>query len=818
MLETPADLKAENSRLKKRLKVITREKANLQMAVDLINQVTNVVGLTDVVKYIVQILVGAIGGSNIAIYYEVEGQWQYVDALGEKCQLDEIDDDLVRESLERKTFLKQKEKEQSRLTIPGFPGTYETWVYPLRIHNTVFGAVKLQGMALENAHYRYNIDPFIQYASLVLYHEVSSVQRLTTAYQKVRTAAEALEKSKEQFELAMKFANEGLYDWDLQTNEIYFSPVWKGMLGYRDDEIANDFSEWERLTRPEDAASSWKMLNEVLEGKRDRFEKEFQMRHKDGHWVDILSRANVIFDENGKGVRVVGTHMDISRIKEMENALRESELKYRSIMEASKDPTYICSPDYHVQYMNPAMVEWIGGDRTGEICHEAIHGLTQRCPWCTFKLLLEGESVSKEIVTPRDKRRYLTSNAPIVHVDGSISKLSMYHDVTDLMEIEARLQRAQKMESIGNLAGGIAHDFNNLLSPIIGMSELLLEDLDPSSLEYRNAKEILTAGKRGSDLVKQILAFSRQSEHEMQNIPVQPILKEVFGLCRSTIPSDIRMVQDIRSDCGKVMADPSQLHQIAMNLVTNAYHAVEMNRGRISVSLQEVFLEGSELSSRQLDPGPYAMLTVGDTGTGIDPDIIDKIFEPYFTTKEQGKGTGLGLATIYGIIKEYRGDIKVYSEVGKGSTINVYLPVIRTVEKADGDPPLDQPFPTGDEAILIVDDEPAVAGLQKQMLNRLGYQVTVKTDSREALELFRGDPDVFDLIVTDMTMPQMTGEMLAREVMALRPDIPVIICTGFSERIDPDRAEAMGIKAFLMKPMRMKEFSKTVRQVLDERL
>jgi PAS domain S-box-containing protein len=406
--------------------------------------------------------------------------------------------------------------------------------------------------------------------------------------------------------------------------------------------------------------------------------------------------------------------------------------------------------------------------------------------------------------------------------DECIRGTGLVQDITELkraeeerLKLQDQLAQAQKIESIGNLAGGIAHDFNNILFPIVGMSEMLLEDLPAGSLEHENAQVILDAGKRGGDLVKQILAFSRQTEHKVIPVRIQQILKEVLKLGRSTIPTDIEIAQDIQADCGMVMADPTQLHQIAMNLITNAYHAIEQTSGIISVQLKETILGREGLADSLLEPGRYALLSVSDTGCGIDPPLMKKIFDPYFTTKEQGKGTGLGLAVVYGIVKEHHGDIKVYSELGEGTTFKVYLPLMEKFSEAVfvGKVKRDE---TGTERILLVDDEEPVAKLEKQMLERLGYRVTSRINSVAALEVFGAKPAAFDLVVTDMTMPNMTGNQLARELISIRPDIPIIICTGFSERISKEKAPDFGIKGFLMKPVVKSEMAKMVRKVLDE--
>jgi CheY-like chemotaxis protein len=343
---------------------------------------------------------------------------------------------------------------------------------------------------------------------------------------------------------------------------------------------------------------------------------------------------------------------------------------------------------------------------------------------------------------------------------------------------------------------------------------MMLDDFPPGSLEQQNLTEIFHAGKRGRELVQQILSFSRQSEHRPIPVHIQKILKEVLKLCRATIPADIPITREIKDDCGPVMADPTQIHQIAMNLITNAYHAVEPAGGTISVQLAEMDVTSTNDPAGDLAPGRYAVLSVSDTGIGIDGAVMNKIFDPYFTTKEKGRGTGLGLATVYGIVKAHGGNIRVQSDIGKGAAFHVYLPLLEKAQ--DPEPEIEMtPLPTGTQHILLVDDEKAIVHLEKQMLERLGYQTSVFTSSREALAAFKTDPSRFDLFITDMNMPNMNGIQLATELIAIRPDIPIILCTGFSERIDNKKAQAQGIRALLMKPVGMNDLSQKVREVLD---
>ncbi len=521
------------------------------------------------------------------------------------------------------------------------------------------------------------------------------------------------------------------------------------------------------------------------------------------------------FDENGELEKVIVTFVDITQRKRAEEAVRESEERYRSMMESMDESAYICSSDFHIEYMNPAMAEKIGRDAVGEICHKAIHGLEEQCPWCEHEKVMKGKKIKREIAGSKEGEIYFVSHSPVFHMDGSISKLTVYRDITEIKNLQSRIQQAQKMESLGSLAGGIAHDFNNILFPIVGLSEMLMEDLPEGSLPYKNAKELLTAGRRGSELVKQILSFSRQSEDRCIPVQFQSILKEVLKLCRSTIPTDIKVCQEIQEDCGFIMANPTQLHQIAMNLITNAFHAIEPDHGKISVRLTETVLGDEDMSGFFIKPGRYVLLTVSDTGRGIHPALQDKIFDPYFTTKEKEKGTGLGLSVVFGIVRELGGDIKVYSEKGEGTAFHVYFPLMKKNVRNVSDEKA-EPDPAGRENVLLVDDEEQIAQIEKTILERLGYKVTSCTDSGAALETFREKPASFDLVITDMAMPNMTGDRLARELMSIRPDIPVIICTGFSERINREKARSLGIKGFLMKPVVKSDMAREVRNVLDE--
>ena len=371
------------------------------------------------------------------------------------------------------------------------------------------------------------------------------------------------------------------------------------------------------------------------------------------------------------------------------------------------------------------------------------------------------------------------------------------------------------MEAIGTLAGGIAHDFNNILASIMGYTELAMEEVEEKSQVHHDLIQIFKACGRAKNLIYQILTFSQQTEQERVPVQVSHMVKEVLKLLRASLPSNIDIRQRITKNLNHILADPTQIHQIVMNLCANAAHAMQENGGILEIRLFQVTLN-ADFANKYPDmkKGQYVKLSFKDTGHGIPPEVRDSIFNPYFTTKEKGEGTGLGLAVVHGIVKNLEGEITVDSEPGRGSIFDVYLPVIEDEEQESIKHI--EPLHTGHEHVLLVDDEPGIVEMGGRMLESLGYQVTTRTSSIEALELFKHEPGRFELIITDMTMPNMTGDRFSQELMKIRPDIPIILCTGYSHQISEEKAKEIGIKAFVMKPMVKRELSSIVRQVLDK--
>jgi PAS domain S-box-containing protein len=547
---------------------------------------------------------------------------------------------------------------------------------------------------------------------------------------------------------------------------------------------------------------------------------ELPVKRDNGNPLWVRADIEAAVDAAGQARQWRVTLVDITAKRLSEVALQQSESRFRSMLEAMTDGVYVCSAGQTIEYMNPAMIKRIGRDATGEVCFRALHGFDQPCKWCRFEGVRNGETQEGTIESPLDRRSYRITSMPVVSSDKTISKLTIYRDVTDYLnavaakeKAQAELHQAEKMESIGNLAGGIAHDFNNVLASVIGFAELALEDAEEGSSLEDNLQEIYLAGKRAKELVRQILTFARKSNEEVKPVNMSHITQESINFLRSSVTTNIDIRPQVDSGA-LVIGNPALLQQILLNLGSNAADAMQDKGGTLKISLADVNIDDRTAEARGLlGPGDHVQLIVSDTGGGIPPEVLSSVFEPYFTTKAPGHGTGMGLASVHGTVKKYGGAVRVESQKGQGTVVTVWLP---TVLKRDTAAPYQAAeLPTGTERILFVDDEAPIAKMSQQILERLGYRVTTRTSSVEALALFSAGPDEFDLVITDVSMPVLTGDKLAAEMMKVRPDIPVILCTGYSNRISDVSATEIGIKAFAHKPIVMTDLANTVRTVLD---
>jgi PAS domain S-box-containing protein len=453
----------------------------------------------------------------------------------------------------------------------------------------------------------------------------------------------------------------------------------------------------------------------------------------------------------------------------------------------------------------------------GKHCYEVFRGGSEPCPGCPELLALQTLTSQRATICHANLGKTFAAAAfPVTDSTGATIFVHIAKDISELMKMEERLRQSQKMEAIGTLAGGIAHDFNNILAPILGYGELAQTRIPPQTPLASDLQQIITAALRAKDLVQQILAFSRQAPQERRPLRPHLVIKEALKLLRASLPTTIEICEEIATDCGTILADPTQLHQIVMNLCTNAYQAMRESGGILGVRLFKAAIEekDSKVVSSEILPGNYVQLEVSDTGCGMDHATLERIFEPYFTTKAKGQGTGLGLSVVHGIVKGYQGQITVYSEPGKGTCFHVYLPLIAETSTVSESAPA-SPLPTGNERLLVVDDENMITTMLEAILANLGYQVTVVNNSEKALALIADSPTTFDLLITDMTMPHLTGLELTARVLAIRPELPIILCTGFSELINKEQARALGIRAYLMKPVSVHELALAVRKALD---
>ncbi len=542
------------------------------------------------------------------------------------------------------------------------------------------------------------------------------------------------------------------------------------------------------------------------------------IRRASGEVTDVLYNATVFRNEAGEVQGVFAAARDITGQKKAE----EESLRLVKALEQATEGIVIMNPDREILYVNKGF-ERLNGVRSPDVLHKTYDAF--------LRATGKEEELESEIEETLNRRERWQGRVTRHKGDGSLCELDVIispvtdetgglksyvaveRDVTEEVKLQTHVRQRQKMEALGTLAGGIAHDFNNILMPILVNAEMALMDEPEESPVSRQLKLVLEAANRGKDLVKQIIAFSRQKDQEKAPVGVSPVLREALKFLRASIPRNIEILDHIGAESAMVLGDATQLHQVLMNLCSNAAHAMRGKGGILAVQLAETDVD-AELSRRYLDlrPGRYLKLTVDDTGDGIAPENIDKIFDPFFTTKAPGEGTGMGLAVVHGIVKNLGGAVTVYSEVGKGSSFSVYLPVIQ-----DGGKPrevVQEPLPLVSAKILFVDDEEIQVQTLVPMLKRLGYDVVGSTDARKALELFRTRPEDFDLVITDQTMPSMAGDQFMARLKKIRPDIPVILYTGFSETISEEQAKSRGVAAFLMKPVSVKEIQDTIRRVL----
>jgi len=533
---------------------------------------------------------------------------------------------------------------------------------------------------------------------------------------------------------------------------------------------------------------------------------------------DFLDRMQEYYDKLNEQVQ---------RRLAIQQALGESKVLFDTFMQHLPALAFIKDDQGRYVYLNEACRRFYGQDpnqRLGKTDEELWPPEVAATMMGNDRYVLEkGQALHtvEQVEVAEGRRYYMVVKFPLNRNGTRKWVAGIAFDITDKIQaqkdkarLETQLVQAQKMEAIGTLAGGIAHDFNNILAAIMGYLEIARMDLEPGHPVQKRLEQVLEASDRAKDLVKRILTFSRKTNHDRKPIDLVTVARDALQLLRASLPATIEIEEKIEIPEAIVVADITQMHQVIMNLFTNAGHAMEAEGGRLSLELDQVVISASAKNSHiDLSPGKYVLLKVSDTGPGIPEAIRDRIFEPYFTTKGQGKGTGMGLAVVHGIVRAHSGAIALESAPGRGTTFSVYLPAAE--EMLCPLPGKQERLAGGSETILFVDDEQALAELGRQMLSRLGYKVEIRASALDALAAFEHHPHKYDMVITDLTMPHMTGDVLARRLLDLRPDLPVILCTGYSDRMNQAKARQIGVAAYLLKPLSVKELAVTVRQVLD---
>ncbi|MCA9500133.1 MAG: PAS domain S-box protein [Nitrospira sp.] len=638
-----------------------------------------------------------------------------------------------------------------------------------------------------------------------------------------KESEDAFEQSRRDF-LTLVNSLEGIV-WECEFPSYRFTFVSQEaerLLGYSVDEWLGEPDFFCNRLHPSDQRRVVEYCREATL-RKENHELEYRFLKKNGEEIWLRDLVTVVV-EHDRPVKLRGVMFNITQTKLAEAILQESEERFRLLNEAIPQQVWTARPDGSLDYVNRRVLEYFGSSFEEMLGHGWQRFLhpddLPGCLDCWARACETKQPYEIEFRllrgTDNSFRWHLGRALPVLNPEGQVVKWFGSHtDITQLKQLENQVRQSQKMEAIGTLAGGIAHDFNNILMAIIGYTELAKQIVRENVSAQKNLDEVLVAGQRAKELVQQILTFSRQTEQSQQPLDLQPVVREVCKFLRATFPATIDIRQNFTEPTSIILGDPIQMHQVLMNLCANAEYAMRGSGGLLVLKLERVTGEPDGIGTHpDLHGGAYVRLTVQDTGSGMTSDIAQRIFDPFFTTKRVGEGTGMGLAVVHGIVISHGGVIRVESEPGQGTIFSLYFPEMEAASYPGEDKSVQQEVFMGRGHILLVEDEEPLARLEEEAMKGLGYEVMVRTSSVEALEAFRADPFRFDAVVTDQTMPHITGEALARQLLELRPDVPIILCTGFSHSMTSEKAKAMGIRAFLLKPLLIKDLARTLREVL----
>lgn len=637
----------------------------------------------------------------------------------------------------------------------------------------------------------------------------------------------ALKISEERYRTILKIFEDGYFEVDLAGNMVFCNDSMSKIAGYRKEELIGMNNR--KYMDDETAYKVYKTFNEVYRTGKPNKGIDWKISRPDGTKRWIETSVTLLYDSDNQPAGFRGVVRDISERKTAEESLRKSKNRYQAIVEDM--PSMICRlrPDFTLTFANDNYCKSFHTD-PDKLIGQSLENFIpkeERTKVKNHYLSLSIQNPMKthirETVSQTGEIRWKEwTDRALFNDRGELTEYqTLGRDITDQKlaaqekeALEKQLRHSQKMESMGTLSGGIAHDFNNILSIILGNTEIAMDDVPEWNPARKNLAEIRNATLRAKDVIQRLLSFSRKAEHQLKPLKLDMVIEDSLKLLRASAPSNITIRKTVHDPIGIVMANPTQIHQIILNLFTNAVHAMENRKGMLDIELSNTFIAKPDLNSNHcLSAGNYVLLEVRDNGVGIDEGVIEKIFDPYFTTKDVGKGSGMGLSVVHGIIKNHGGDIKVTSRINEGTSFRILLPMVNV--EYEEEKKISYEIPKGNSTILFVDDEELITQITQKQLERLGYRVQTETDPLRALDKLKAEPDLFDLVITDMTMPQLTGEDLIREIIKIKPGIPVIISTGYKDTITEAVSKKIGAKGLLMKPFGINELAAMIRNVLD---